>query len=57
MPIYALEITNQSINESKPRRVLVSGLRANAFAPLELSLRFAEGLLANYGKSAEDSWI
>lgn len=57
MPIYALEITNQSINESKPRLVLVSGLRANAFAPLELSLRFAEGLLANYGKSAEDSWI
>ena len=57
MPIYALEITNQSINESKPRLVLVSGLRANAFAPLELSLRFAEELLANYGESAEDSWI
>lgn len=57
LPIYALEITNQSINESKPRLVLVSGLRANAFAPLELGLRFAEELLANYGKSAEDSWI
>lgn len=55
--IYSLEITNKSINDAKPRLVLVSGLRANAFAPVELSLRFAERLLANYGKSAEDSWI
>lgn len=55
--IYSVEITNKSISEAKPRLVLVSGLRANAFAPVELSLRFAERLLANYGKSAEDSWI
>ena len=55
--IYSIEITNKSINETKPRLVLVSGLRANAFAPVELSLRFAERILANYGNSTEDSWI
>ena len=55
--IYSVEITNKSISEAKPRLVLVSGLRANAFAPVELSLRFAERILADYGKSAEDSWL
>jgi len=55
--IYSVEITNKSITEAKPRLVLVSGLRANAFVPVELSLRFAERVLANHGNSAEDNWI
>lgn len=56
-PIYALKLTNQLKIEPKPRLVLVSGLRANAFAPVELSLRFAEELLANYGKYSENGWL
>ena len=35
----------------------MSGLRANAFAPVELSLRFAEEILANYGKYSENGWL
>jgi len=56
-PIYALTLTNQSKIEDKPRLVLVSGLRANAFAPVELSLRFAEGLVADYGANTENIWL
>ena len=56
-PIYALKLTNQAKIEPKPRLVLVSGLRANAFAPVELSLRFAEKLLTNYGKYSENGWL
>lgn len=56
-PIYALKLTNQAKIEPKPRLVLVSGLRANAFVPVELSLRFAEKLLTNYGKYSENGWL
>lgn len=56
-PIYALKLTNQAKIEPKPRLVLVSGLRANAFVPVELSLRFAEEILANYGKYSENGWL
>lgn len=56
-PIYALTLTNQARLEDKPRLVLVSGLRANAFAPVELSSRFAEELLSNYGENSENGWL
>ena len=56
-PIYVLKLTNQSINSNKPRLILLSGLRANAFAPVELSLRFAENLLAEYGDNTDSTWL
>ena len=56
-PIYVLTLTNEARIEDKPRLVLVSGLRANAFAPVELSLRFAEKLLADYGENSESGWL
>ncbi|HBO34488.1 MAG TPA: hypothetical protein DD636_07110 [Anaerolineaceae bacterium] len=56
-PIYALLLTNQSKIEPKPHLVLVSGLRANAFAPVELSLRFAEELLASYDNNSDNGWL
>ena len=56
-PIQLLKFTNQSINTYKPRMVLLSGLRANAFAPVELSLRFAEQLLANYDENTDNAWM
>jgi len=55
--IYALTLTNEARIEDKPRLVLVTGLRANAFAPVELSLRFAEELLSNYGENSESGWL
>lgn len=56
-PIQALKITNESIDTFKPRMVLLSELRANAFAPVELSLRFAEQLLANYDEKTNSAWM
>lgn len=56
-PIQSLKITNQSINTYKPRLVLLSGLRANAFAPVELNLRFAEQLLADYDEKTDSAWM
>ncbi len=56
-PIYLLNLTNHSSDAVKPHLILISGLRANAFAPVELSLRFAEQLLAGYGTITENSWV
>jgi hypothetical protein len=56
-PIQAIKLTNQFIDEPKPRLVLISGLRANAFAPVELNLRFAEDLLANHENDEKDDWF
>lgn len=41
----------------KPRLILISGLRANSFAPVEINLRFVEGLLENYGTDPTTTWI
>ena len=56
-PIYLLKLTNQSINTTKPQLILLSGLRGNAFAPVELSLRFAEELLYKYGSDPDSTWM
>jgi hypothetical protein len=56
-PINVLTLSNQAITSDKPALILVSGLRANAFAPVELSLSFAEYLLQNYGLDADSTWI
>ncbi|MDD2522744.1 MAG: M14 family zinc carboxypeptidase [Anaerolineaceae bacterium] len=56
-PIHLLTLTNRSAAIAKPRLVIVSGLRANAFAPVELSLRFAERLLSGYGAITENTWM
>lgn len=56
-PIYLLKLTNAAINASKPKLILLSGLSGNAFAPVELSLRFAENLLNEYGSDPDSSWM
>ena len=56
-PIQSLKISNQSIDTYKPRLVLLSGLRANTFAPVELNLRFAEQLLADYDEKTDSAWM
>jgi hypothetical protein len=44
--LFALKIENNTMSEPKPSLILVSGLKANAFAPVEINLRFAEFLLS-----------
>ncbi|NLZ27144.1 MAG: zinc carboxypeptidase, partial [Chloroflexi bacterium] len=44
--LFALKIKNNTMPEPKPSLILVSGLKANAFAPVEINLRFAEFLLS-----------
>ncbi len=55
--IYALVIENKAISEPKPNLFLISGLRANAFAPVEINLRFAEYLLSNYSNDWDFDYL
>lgn len=57
LPILALQLGREVETNTKPRLVLVSGLQANALAPVELNLRFAEFLLSSYGDDANINWL
>lgn len=46
--ILVLKIENRKTNGSKSSLIIVSGLKANSFGPVEINLRFAEFLLENY---------
>lgn len=56
-PIQVLQLGRDVETNTKPRLVLVSGLQANALAPVELNLLFAETLLNAYGEDANASWL
>lgn len=55
--LFALTIDNKARNEAKPSFFIVSGLKANAFAPVEVNLRFAEYLLKNYRNDDEIAYL
>ncbi len=55
--IQVLQLGTEVETNSKPRLVLVSGLQANALAPVELNLSFAETLLGLYGEDANVNWL
>lgn len=55
--IQVLQLGTEVETNSKPRLVLVSGLQANALAPVELNLNFAETLLDLYGEDANVNWL
>ena len=55
-PIYAFEIGNEEI-ANKPHFFLLAGLHGNDFSQPEVSLRFAEMLLAGYETNADLRWI
>lgn len=44
--LVVLKLENQNTPGPKPSLVLISGLKANSFGPVEINLRFAEFLLA-----------
>lgn len=56
-PIQALQLGREVETNSKPKLVLISGLKANALAPVELNLQFAEHLLNSYGQDANITWL
>lgn len=56
-PIQVLQLGREVETSTKPRLVLVSGLKANALALVELNLSFAETLLGLYGEDANANWL
>lgn len=55
--LYLLHIHNKNITDKKPVVFIMSGLHAREYAPVELNLRFAETLAANYGKDPQITYL
>ncbi|PTA67864.1 M14 family zinc carboxypeptidase [Deinococcus arcticus] len=52
-----LKLTNRSIAGTKPRLLITASIHAREYTPAELSTRFAEYLVSNYGKDADVTWM
>ena len=52
-----LILTNQAIPGPKPKLFLTSSIHAREYTPAELSTRFAEYLLSQYGNAPDVTWI
>lgn len=55
--LQTLQLGREVETNSRPKLVLISGLKANSLAPVELNLQFAEYLLNSYGQDANISWL
>ncbi len=55
--LMLLKLTNRNTPGSKPKFFIMSGLHAREYTTAEMSLRFAEYLVSNYGKDAEVTWM
>lgn len=57
--IYALKLTNKSTDghEPKPALYVQGSLHAREYTTAELVTRFAEELVAGYGKNADSTWL
>lgn len=56
-PIQVLQLGREVETNTKPRLVLISGLKANALAQVELNLSFADNLLESYEQDANANWL
>ena len=56
-PIQLIKLGNKTTQNDTSRLVLISGLRANSFAPVEINLQFIEDLLTTYGENPSSTWI
>ncbi|OOV14929.1 hypothetical protein BXU09_09935 [Deinococcus sp. LM3] len=52
-----LKLTNRSVTGTKPRLLITASIHAREYTPAELATRFAEYLLANYGRDADVTWM
>lgn len=55
--LRVLKLTNRNVPGPKPIFFVMSGLHARELAPVELNLRFAEYLLANYAADPDVNWL
>lgn len=55
--IKVLQMTNSATTGEKPILFIHSAMHAREYATAELTLRFAEYLLNNYGQDADATWI
>jgi carboxypeptidase T len=55
--IFVLVLTNKNITGDKPKTLITSALHPREYATAELTIRFAEYLLENYGKDADITWL
>lgn len=55
--LRVLRLTNSANSASKPKLFVMSAIHAREYTPAEVTLRFAEWLLANYGIDADATWI
>jgi carboxypeptidase T len=55
--LRVLRLTNASVPGPKPKLFIMSSIHAREYTPAELSTRFAEYLVANYGVDPDVTWI
>lgn len=55
--IKLIKISKENGEQNKPRLILISGLRGNSFAPVELNMLFLESLLQNYEQDATVTFL
>ncbi len=55
--LLALVLTNTNTPGPKPVLLVTAAIHAREYTTAELAIRFAEGLLADYGSDADASWL
>jgi carboxypeptidase T len=55
--LFVLRLTNELITLPKPKLFIMSSIHARELTPAELNTRFAELLLAGYGRDADLTWL
>ncbi|NUM44309.1 MAG: isopeptide-forming domain-containing fimbrial protein [Anaerolineales bacterium] len=55
--MMVLILTNQNIPGPKPKLMITSSIHAREYTPAELSTRFAEYLISNYGTNPDATWL
>jgi hypothetical protein len=55
--LRVLRLTSSAIVADKPKMFVMSGLHAREYTPVQVNLKFAEGLLAGYGSDPEATWL
>ncbi|PNY80759.1 M14 family zinc carboxypeptidase [Deinococcus koreensis] len=55
--MQVLTLTNKATTGVKPKLLVTGSIHAREYTPAELTTRFAEYLLSNYGKDADVTWM
>jgi carboxypeptidase T len=55
--LNVLRLTNSAIPGPKPKLFIMSSIHAREYAPAELSTRFGEYLVQNYGTNPDITWL